>query len=249
MLRPITQRLLISAGLAPGMRVIDLGSGAGDVSMLAAEIVGPTGRVVGIDREPAVMDAARQRVMSRGFSNIEFLQCDIENYEGPGGFDAAICRYVLIHQPSPVEFLVAVKNLVRPNGIVAVHELDASQGSHSSPRVELLERTSDLVYAAFKTMGVSEDAGGRLVQLFGDAGLPTPTLFTERIVGGGDHDVLLAWFTATLREVLPRLVAEGSVDEDEIEIGTLTERLKRAVTDARSQIQGVPQVCGWARVA
>jgi ubiquinone/menaquinone biosynthesis C-methylase UbiE len=249
MLRPITRRLLSNAGIAPGMRVLDIGCGAGDVSMLAADFVGPAGRVVGIDRESTVVDAARERIVSHGFSNIEFLQCDIDNYVHSGGlFDAAICRYVLIHQPEPVEFLRAVKKLVRPNGIVAVHELDASRGAHSNPRVELLERATDLVYAAFKKMGVSEDAGGRLVQLFRDAGLPTPNLFTETITGDGNHDVLLSWFTATLCEVLPRLIADGAVMEHEIEIDTLTERLKRAALDARSQIEGVPQVCGWARL-
>jgi ubiquinone/menaquinone biosynthesis C-methylase UbiE len=50
MLRPITERLLRSAGIEPGMRVLDIGCGAGDVSMLAAELVGSTGSVVGIDR-------------------------------------------------------------------------------------------------------------------------------------------------------------------------------------------------------
>jgi ubiquinone/menaquinone biosynthesis C-methylase UbiE len=50
MLRPITERLLRSAGIDAGMRVLDLGCGAGDVSMLAAELVGPAGIVVGIDR-------------------------------------------------------------------------------------------------------------------------------------------------------------------------------------------------------
>jgi len=248
MLRPITERMLICAGLAPGMRVLDLGCGAGDVTMLAAEIVGSTGRVVGIDRESAVIAAARQRIESRGYNNIELVQCDIETYQGPGNFDAAICRYVLIHQPDPAAFLRAVKTLVRPNGIVAVHELDASRGVHSSPRVELLHQTNEWIYSAFRKMGVSEDVGGRLVALFADAGLPTPTMFSEAIVGDGDHPALLPWYTATLREVLPRLIADGAVTEDEVDIATLTERLKRAATGARSQIHGIPQLCGWTRV-
>lgn len=53
MLRPITERLMQNVKIAPGMRVLDLGCGAGDVSMLAAELVGPTGEVLGIDRNKA----------------------------------------------------------------------------------------------------------------------------------------------------------------------------------------------------
>ena len=59
LLRPITERLLRQAGLAEGMRVLDLGCGAGDVSVLAAEIVGRSGSVIGLDRDMAVLTAAR----------------------------------------------------------------------------------------------------------------------------------------------------------------------------------------------
>ena len=64
-LRPITERLLRSAKLGPGMRVLDLGCGAGDVSMLAAEFVGPSGAIVGIDRSPEVVASASARAGGR----------------------------------------------------------------------------------------------------------------------------------------------------------------------------------------
>ena len=156
MLRPITQRLLVSAGPGKGMRVLDIGCGAGDVTMLVADLVGPTGHVVGIDRDEAVIGAA-------------------------------------------------------------------------------------LLQTAFRQMGTAADAGGRLVQLFADAGLPAPHLFAETIVESGADQMLLPWFTATLREVLPRLAASGVVSEDEIEIDTLTERLRRAAVESRSQIEFVPR--------
>jgi SAM-dependent methyltransferase len=62
MLRPFTERLLRSAGLRGGMRVLDLGCGAGDVSMLAAQLVGPDGTVVGIDPAAAAVALATERV-------------------------------------------------------------------------------------------------------------------------------------------------------------------------------------------
>jgi ubiquinone/menaquinone biosynthesis C-methylase UbiE len=60
-MRPFTERLMRNAEIGPGMRVLDLGCGAGDVSMLAAELVGPSGSVVGIDRNPEVIDLASAR--------------------------------------------------------------------------------------------------------------------------------------------------------------------------------------------
>src|SRR4030095_15790859 len=65
-LRPYTERFFRAAGLAPGMRVLDIGSGIGDVAMLAAEIVGPNGRVVGIDRDPSFLETARRRAEGNG---------------------------------------------------------------------------------------------------------------------------------------------------------------------------------------
>jgi predicted RNA methylase len=60
-LRPYTEKFFRAAGLAPGMRVLDLGSGMGDVSLLAADMVGPAGRVLGIDRNPEAVAAASPR--------------------------------------------------------------------------------------------------------------------------------------------------------------------------------------------
>ena len=71
-LRPITERLLRSAGIRPGMRVLDLGSGAGDVAMLAAELVGPSGWVLGIDRNSQVLSIAMKRTDRAGFKHLSF---------------------------------------------------------------------------------------------------------------------------------------------------------------------------------
>ena len=57
---PLTKRLLESAGLAPGMRVLDLGSGAGNVARLAAELVGSDGAVLGVEKDSEVVELARQ---------------------------------------------------------------------------------------------------------------------------------------------------------------------------------------------
>src|SRR6266699_385331 len=66
---PLTRRLLETVGLAPGMRVLDLGSGAGNVARLAAELVGPDGAVVGVEKDPEAVELARRHTDA---PNIEF---------------------------------------------------------------------------------------------------------------------------------------------------------------------------------
>jgi len=248
MLSPITERLLHSAGVTSGMRVLDIGCGVGDVTILAADLVGPRGRVIGIDRDATVIDAARQRLSDLGFSNVDLQQHDLEAYDGPGDFDAAVCRYVLMHQTDPVPLLKAVKALVRAGGVVAVHEMDPTRGVQSNPRVPLLHQLETLMLTAFSQMGTAINAGGCLIKLFVDAGMPAPHLFAETIVEGGEDSMLVPWFTATMRGVLPRLIASGVVSEDEIAIEELTEQLRQAVVESRSQIEFAPQMCAWTHV-
>ncbi len=79
---PLTRRVLEQAGLSPGMRVLDLGSGAGNVARLAAELVGPDGSVVGIERDPAAAELARRRTDA---PNVEFRVGDVEALDGVEG--------------------------------------------------------------------------------------------------------------------------------------------------------------------
>src|SRR5690242_4744258 len=73
---PLTERLFVEAGIGPGQRVLDVGSGAGDVAMLAARIVGPTGSVLGIERSEGSIACARARVARAHLPNVRFLQAD-----------------------------------------------------------------------------------------------------------------------------------------------------------------------------
>ena len=73
---PFTRRLLEKAALKEGMRVLDGGSGAGDVALLAAELVGPRGGVMGVDQNPAILEVARKRAREVGLVNVTFLESD-----------------------------------------------------------------------------------------------------------------------------------------------------------------------------
>src|SRR5689334_14888195 len=120
-LRPITTRLLERAGLKPGMRVLDIGCGAGDVAVLAGEIVGGSGRVLGIDRSEAAIETARARAVSA--KNIAFEIASPEDLADEERFDMVVGRYVLIFQDDPASFVRASARLAKPSGVIAFHEI------------------------------------------------------------------------------------------------------------------------------
>jgi ubiquinone/menaquinone biosynthesis C-methylase UbiE len=247
LLRPTTERLLRSAGIARGMRVLDLGCGAGDVAMLAAEMVGASGSVVGIDRNGRVIRIARERAQAAGLRHVAFMEASADDFSDPASFDLAIGRYVLVHQADPVALLRAAARSVRPGGIVAFHEIALHGETRSLPRVQLWDQVTEWCLLAFRAAAPHFDAAGRLVEHFCNAGLPHPTLFCETPVGGGPQSPLYRWATETLRSVLPKLAEMGMVTAESVAIDTLETRLRTAVLAAQSQILGPAQICAWAR--
>src|SRR5260221_932995 len=99
MRRPVTERLLRNVKTGPGMRVLDLGCGAGDVSMLAAQFVGPTGVVVGIDRNREVLTLAADRAHAAELAQIRLEQTAVESLAFQETLGVVICDDMLVHLP------------------------------------------------------------------------------------------------------------------------------------------------------
>src|SRR5215472_14745849 len=79
LIAPITERFLRDAGIAPSYRVLDLGSGMGDVAMLVARLVGPSGEVVGVERDANSVARAKARAVEAGLHNVSFLNSDVSD--------------------------------------------------------------------------------------------------------------------------------------------------------------------------
>jgi ubiquinone/menaquinone biosynthesis C-methylase UbiE len=248
MLRPITERLLRNAGIDAGMRVLDLGCGAGDVSMLAAELVGPEGSIVGIDRSQEVLDVAKERAREGGLRQISFVRASIEAFSAREPFDLVIGRYILIHQSEPVTLLRNAARLVRPGGALAFHEVRVGDDTGSFPQVPLWDVAANLVRIAFQSSLQNYYAADRLVEHFSEAGLPYPHLFCEKLVGGNADSPLYGWLAELLQSILPQLDRMGTVPGETFTMEEFESRLRDAVVEARSQVFGPAQVCAWARL-
>src|SRR5215470_5884178 len=94
-LADITRRFIRECGIQPGMRVLDIGCGAGDVSILLAEAVGPSGLVVAMDREARAVETTRSKAEAAGHRNIEAVVATDDEIPVARQFDAALGRYVL----------------------------------------------------------------------------------------------------------------------------------------------------------
>lgn len=245
MLHRTTERLLTEAGVTEGMHVLDVGCGAGDLSIMAAWRVGPTGFVTAVDRSKESAALTADRMSATGLGNFRVLHADMEDLQGQQ-FDAVVSWYVLIHQADPVAFMRAYASLARPGGIIALHEMDIYRGVHASPPLPILEQVQNWILTAFQAQTNHADVGTRMVGVFRAAGLPPPSIFAESIVTDGTDSVFCAWITATLQSVLPVLIRDGIVIESDVAIGTLEARLRDAATKADCQIESVPQQCAWA---
>ncbi len=134
----LTAQVLQLAGLRQGMRVLDVGSGAGDVAFLAARLVGPEGEVIGVDQSPEAVALANRRAAAAGLSHVSFRVGDVASLELDGPVDAVIGRLVLMYFRDPAAVVRRLAGLARPGGIVAFQEFDLA-AAHAEPRCELFE--------------------------------------------------------------------------------------------------------------
>jgi 2-polyprenyl-3-methyl-5-hydroxy-6-metoxy-1,4-benzoquinol methylase len=113
----LSDHFLHLAGLQPGMRVLDVGCCAGDVTLLAARIVGPSGRVTGIDRSAHSIALATARVSTAGLANVSFVTADAAGFAPKEPVDALVGRVVMMYWPDPASVLRHLLESVRVRGL------------------------------------------------------------------------------------------------------------------------------------
>ena len=242
----VTRRLILESGISQGMTVLDIGCGAGDVSLILAEAVGPSGRVVAIDREPRAVDATRARAATLGHRNIEAIVATEVELQRLALFDAAIGRYVLLHQLNPVQMIRSAAAAVRTGGVVAFHEIANYEPNRfqALPKVDLFDKIAVATNSAFVKMVPSPDAGGRMVSCFDEAGLPQPELFWECVIGDA-YSPIARWLALSYRSMLPHITKLGLLPQGAGDPETLVDRLEHALKEVKAQVVSNPQICAW----
>jgi SAM-dependent methyltransferase len=241
-LAPATRMLLEAAGISSGMRVLDLGSGAGDVAFLAAELVGPSGEVVGVDRSAESLSAAEARAHQQGITNVRFVVGDIHEPAPEGPFDAIVCRYVLMYVPDPAAVLKAQAAKLRSGGLVVPIEHDL-RAAGTIPVVPLVQQSFEWLIKAFERTGIEPALGPQLWATIREADLhPLGMLGIQPHFGPDDPDgpALLA---GIVRTVLPLMERTGVATAREVAIDTLRERLSGELA-SREAVFVYPKVLG-----
>lgn len=167
--RQHSRHLFTLAGIAPGMRVLDVGCGAGDVSLLIAELVGPTGAVIGVDADAAVLEVARER--TRHLPNVEFRQALLPDVELDGPVDALVGWLILMHLPDPAGSVRALSRHVRSGGVITFQDMD-TRSPRSVPPTPFTETITEWIVGGLRAGGAHPNPGDAIPQILREAGLP-----------------------------------------------------------------------------
>jgi ubiquinone/menaquinone biosynthesis C-methylase UbiE len=248
-INPFTRALFIEAGIAPNMSVLDVGSGAGDVALLAADLVGSKGRVVGVDRNDAGLKIARERAKSAGFSHVVFREGNLADIGSDEKFDAVVGRLVLMYQPDPAATIRQLTSHLKSGGIVAFGEYNITPDAMRAPAdMPLTGKLFGWIDGAFRYTGAETRMADRLFRTYRDAGLANPKLSLMSYVGGGQEWKGYAYAAATVRSLMPLIVKAGLATADEIAIDTLEARLRTEAVAANGVIRLPELINAWARV-
>jgi SAM-dependent methyltransferase len=246
-LSPLTERLFREAGIGEGHRVLDIGSGVGDVAMLVATIVGPRGEVVGVERDPQSVHRARERALAEGFRNVRFEESDVDGFAGTTPFDAAVGRLILQFLPDPLKSLRTLKRLVRPGGVLAFHEPAWPPSLAVAPHLTLWQASATLIQETFHRSGANTEIGLALNRLFVEAGLPSPTMRLE--VPLGNSPEFAGRVYDVLRSIRPRFEEWGLYPEALGDFDTLEQRLEEEISSSPTAVPfGVGLVAAWTRI-
>jgi hypothetical protein len=139
-----------------GWHAIDCGCGPIGGLAVMAEMVGPAGRVVGVDFSEPAIERARSVVAALELGNVELVAGDIHEI-GPaavgGPFDLAYTRFFLMHQPDPVRTFSQIARLLRPGGWIVAQEALRSPPPRSHPHLDALGTYWDLAYQVLERAG------------------------------------------------------------------------------------------------
>jgi SAM-dependent methyltransferase len=244
----LTEDVLRCAGIGPGMRVLDIGCGVGDVSLLTGRLVGPTGRVLGVDRSAKAVGIAERRAIEAGQCYwTRFTTGELDTFSLDETFDAVIGRLILMYLPDPAATLRRLAGFVRPGGIIAFQEM-AMPLARSVPESPLFSRCRGWIIDTIERAGFEIDMGGKLPRVFASAGLPAPQMNSTGLAGSGPDSPIYDYIAGTVSSLLPMAETLGTATAAETGVDTLAERLRNEAVEQQTCIMLPPFVGAWANM-
>jgi ubiquinone/menaquinone biosynthesis C-methylase UbiE len=244
---PYTERLFRGAGIGPGQRVLDIGSGVGDVAMLAAGLVGPKGAVVGVERDADTLAKARSRIAEAGLHNVSFMEADVGHVASGEPFDAIVGRLILEFLPDPGAVVRSLAARVRPGGVVAFQDACWGPLLQLTAHLPLRAKCAALIYQTFQRSGANMDMELVLYRAFQEAGLPAPNMRIE--VPVGDDPGIARWVYDLFCSLRPRMrehdLTRGALGD----LASLRARLDAELAGTRSFAACIGLVGAWSRKA
>ncbi len=212
--RPVVTECWQRVGITTGSRVIDIGAGPGYATADLAEIVGPAGAVLAVERSARFLEVARERCRSRGVANVEFREADLmETSLGNLGFDCAWCRWVASFVSSPQRLVENIASGLRPGGLAIFHEYGDYETFRFMPLKPALESFMEEVMASWRASGGEPNIARRLPQLLADAGLRIIEIL-PRVRTISARDYIWQWPKSFIEVNVTRLQQLGHVTPD-----------------------------------
>jgi SAM-dependent methyltransferase len=239
---PAGRRLLLKAGLKPGMNVADFGCGVGAVTRMLAETVGPYGSVTGIDASAAQIEQAAGICKAAGLSNVVLRTADACSTGLPrNSFDLVYCRFLLLHLPDPAACLREMRSVLKPGGVLVVEDGDLASATSVPPTA--LNAFADLFTRLGSTRGLNYSLANNLFHMVKDAGFPDPQIEIHQPAGRlGDTGVLLNWSVA---EAGPAFVAAGLMTRPQLK--RTLEKMEAAAGDPDVLVLAPRMSIVWAQ--
>jgi ubiquinone/menaquinone biosynthesis C-methylase UbiE len=246
LIEPATRLLLQAAGIGPGLRVLDLGTGLGHVARLAGQLVGANGSVVGVDRAAQPLAVARQRVAAAGERHVSFVEGDVLDWRADEPFDVIVGRLVLFHLADPVMTVRHHLQNLRAGGLFVAVDFDIGS-SRTEPPVRLAGELLDWVMSAFTAAGASPRIGTRLAPILKQAGLERVSTFgVQGYIPPGDPGgpALLAGVVRSLEGAITK---HGIATTEQLGLSTLERRLDDELRQAEAVLLPPTVVGAWGR--
>lgn len=174
-LAPGTTALLDRVGISAGATCLDLGCGAGDITLELARRVGSSGHVTAVDMDPVKLEVAKERTSAEGLAHVDFVTSDVHAYSSPDSFDVAYCRNLLQHLSQPADTLRTMWEAVRVGGVLIVEDADF-EGSFCHPPNAAFEFWVERYQRVLRSYGGDPLSGRKLAVRFAEAGIPEPQI-------------------------------------------------------------------------